>query len=94
MSSDNTESAYKEYFAEMPFLALPYKAELKDELSDHYEIEGWWYDRYLSDKWIGMFQKYLQIKILDMAGEHKRVTFPNVLGKSIVILTNSRKTNI
>ena len=40
MSSDQNEEAFKEYFKTMPFLALPYDSELKDELSDYFEVEG------------------------------------------------------
>lgn len=40
VSSDQNEEAFKGYFAEMPFLALPYDSELRDYLSDYFEVEG------------------------------------------------------
>lgn len=40
VSSDQSKEAFQTYFSEMPFLALPYDSELKDELSDYFEIEG------------------------------------------------------
>ena len=40
VSSDQTEDAFKEYFGTMPFLALPYDSEIKDVLSDYFEVEG------------------------------------------------------
>lgn len=40
VSSDQNAEAFKEYFAGMPFLALPYDSEVKEELSDYFEIEG------------------------------------------------------
>jgi len=40
-SSDRDEGAFKEYFAEMPWLALPYsKRELKEELSSMFGVGG------------------------------------------------------
>ncbi|XP_028400431.1 nucleoredoxin-like [Dendronephthya gigantea] len=40
VSSDQSADAFKEYFSGMPFLALPYDSEVKEELSDYFEIEG------------------------------------------------------
>ena len=40
VSSDQTEDAFKEYFGTMPFLALPYNSEIKEVLSDYFEVEG------------------------------------------------------
>lgn len=40
VSSDQNEAAFKEYFNEMPFLSLPYDSEIKDELSESFEVEG------------------------------------------------------
>lgn len=39
-SSDQNEAAFKEYFNTMPFLALPFDSEVKNELSEFYDIEG------------------------------------------------------
>lgn len=41
LSSDSDEDAFKEYFAEMPWLALPYdQRQLKEKLSGHFGVEG------------------------------------------------------
>ena len=40
VSSDQNEAAFKEYFNEMPFLSLPYDSDIKDELSETFEVEG------------------------------------------------------
>jgi nucleoredoxin len=41
VSSDKTEDAFKEYFNEMPWLALDYSdRKLKEELSDFFGVEG------------------------------------------------------
>jgi nucleoredoxin len=41
VSSDKTEDAFKEYFSEMPWLALDYTdRKLKEELSEHFGVEG------------------------------------------------------
>lgn len=41
ISSDRDEAAFEEYFADMPWLALPYVArEKKDELSKTFEVRG------------------------------------------------------
>ena len=40
VSSDQNEAAFKEYFNEMPFLSLPYESDIKDELSETFEVEG------------------------------------------------------
>eukprot|EP01124_Arcella_intermedia_P018879 TRINITY_DN25_c0_g1_i4.p1 TRINITY_DN25_c0_g1~~TRINITY_DN25_c0_g1_i4.p1 ORF type:complete len:424 (-),score=74.95 TRINITY_DN25_c0_g1_i4:42-1265(-) len=39
-SSDNDEHSFKEYYAEMPWLAFPWKDGRIDELSELYEVEG------------------------------------------------------
>jgi len=39
-SSDNDENAFKEYFQEMPWLALPFNDKRISELSDLYGVEG------------------------------------------------------
>jgi len=39
-SSDSDEAQFKEYFHEMPWLALPYKDKRISELSDLYGVEG------------------------------------------------------
>jgi len=41
VSSDRDEGAFKEYYGEMPWMALPYAArELKDSLSKKYKVQG------------------------------------------------------
>jgi len=41
LSSDQSEDAFKEYFAEMPWLALPYtERALKEDLSKLFEVNG------------------------------------------------------
>jgi len=41
MSSDKDESAFKEYYDEMPWLALPYSArDIKDTLNSKYKVQG------------------------------------------------------
>jgi nucleoredoxin len=41
VSSDRDENAFKEYFAEMPWLALPYSSrELKAKLSQKFKVQG------------------------------------------------------
>merc|ERR1712076_210075 len=41
VSSDSDENAFKEYFGEMPWLALPYSERgVKEKLSSHFGIEG------------------------------------------------------
>ena len=40
VSSDQDESEFKEYFQMMPFLALPYDSEVKDELNEFYDVDG------------------------------------------------------
>lgn len=40
VSSDQNEEEFKKYFAEMPFLALPYENAIKDDLSNYFEVEG------------------------------------------------------
>jgi nucleoredoxin len=41
VSSDKDEAAFKEYFGEMPWLALPYdQRELKESLSKKYKVRG------------------------------------------------------
>merc|ERR1712232_682265 len=41
VSSDRDENAFKEYFGEMPWLALPYeKRKEKEELSDTFGVQG------------------------------------------------------
>uniref|UniRef100_A0A6B2LH52 Thioredoxin-like fold domain-containing protein n=1 Tax=Arcella intermedia TaxID=1963864 RepID=A0A6B2LH52_9EUKA len=39
-TSDNDEHSFKEYYAEMPWLAFPWKDGRIDELSELYEVEG------------------------------------------------------
>jgi len=39
-SSDSDEEGFKEYFAEMPWLAFPFKDKRITELNDLYEVEG------------------------------------------------------
>jgi len=41
VSSDRDETQFKEYFGEMPWLAIPFDEEKRrDELSTHFEVEG------------------------------------------------------
>jgi len=41
LSSDRDEAAFKEYYGEMPWLALPFeKADLKAALSKKYKVQG------------------------------------------------------
>lgn len=40
VSGDRTEEAFKEYFKEMPWLALPYDKERYEALSAHFEVDG------------------------------------------------------
>jgi len=41
VSSDSDENAFKEYFGEMPWLALPYsERDVKEKLSSHFGVEG------------------------------------------------------
>ena len=40
VSGDRDEKAFKEYFREMPWLALPFDEERNEALSSHFEVEG------------------------------------------------------
>lgn len=40
VSSDRDEAAFKEYFGEMPWLAIPHGDKRKDVLSKHFEVGG------------------------------------------------------
>lgn len=39
-SSDRDDASFKEYFAEMPWLAIPLGDKRKEELSDMLDVEG------------------------------------------------------
>ena len=41
VSSDRSKESFEEYFATMPFLAIPYEdQETRNNLSKHFEVEG------------------------------------------------------
>lgn len=40
LSSDKDEASFKEYFGEMPWLAVPFGDSRKAELSDMVEVNG------------------------------------------------------
>ena len=40
VSSDRSEDSFKQYLSDMPWQALPYDYNRKDELSDIFDVEG------------------------------------------------------
>ena len=39
-SSDQNDKSFDDYYKDMPWLALPFEDERKDELDSHFEVNG------------------------------------------------------